>query len=306
MNRDNNNSLWSSAVINISNLGMMIKNLDIFKNEYDIIKILKTADKRMIILVRGKQDGMKKIAKVFMSSSLSDEQIKIYEKFKTRRKNFCQVYDIRKTGIFVVIIMEYLEGLTLKEYFESHKGKNMDKNGYKMIIMELLEGLKFLHDNHIIHGDVKPDNIVVVNDIPVYIDYDLSRYVKGCLEVRKPFGTKLFMAPELVCDQKYCHNSDIWSLGMTLYVCILRLKKEQINDIVSKCCYTTTSYDGNDYYYFSAKLLLNEFVKIDITKCGNTVINLIKAMLIEDNISRPTSKTLSKILCKSKSFAETV
>ena len=88
----------------------------------------------------------------------------------------------------------------------------------------------FLHDNHIIHRDIKSDNVMLMESeedsdriVPVLIDFSLAKFVAGKNAVLPPgathtgeIGTPTYTAPEVVAKEKYGLPSDLWSVGVVL------------------------------------------------------------------------------------------
>ena len=123
------------------------------------------------------------------------------------------------------IVMEYAEGGDLqkqiKEHLKSHR--NFKESVLWDWIIQMLEGLKYLHDNKIMHRDLKCANIFIsTNRILKLGDLNVSIIAKmGLAKTRT--GTPYYFSPEIWKDLPYDYKSDIWSMGCIIYeLCMLR------------------------------------------------------------------------------------
>ena len=125
------------------------------------------------------------------------------------------------------IVSEYLDGYTtLDKFLET---SNVDKQDFRLIFVNLVEGLKLIHANGVVHRDIKPQNLMInpgSGDIK-YIDFGISCMDNACY-VTGPAGTPSFSSPEidLNSDKTYTKNQiikgDYWALGLTLVNLILK------------------------------------------------------------------------------------
>ena len=293
------------------NLDVVIKNLEIFKTHYTLIKSIKVNQQRGVYIVYDTIDSKNKVLKFIIKSGVNKEQQDIFRFFMNcTHRNFCRINETFEIGIFLVLVMDYVEGYTMCNYFE----KPRTRVNYYKILFDLIFSLEYLHNNMIVHGDIKPNNIIIKTDgTPIIIDYDLSRFVYGDRFTKRIFGTKFFMSPELIIENKFSAKSDIWSLGMTLYVCVMKMYIPDIlenilspdnNDMMSQ---QKTDKEGENTYYVnqSTRNVLATIAKNNNkirNDYGKLFSNTISVMLVEEDTSRPSSEQLSNIIQKSKYF----
>ena len=94
----------------------------------------------------------------------------------------------------------------------------------KVIFKKMINGLDFIHSKGIAHRDIKLDNIMVVTDkithepIPKFIDFGLSSIFYQNMKRREKVGSIAFMSPEIVSNRPHDKMTDIWSMGVMLYI----------------------------------------------------------------------------------------
>ncbi|NXE70897.1 PAK3 kinase, partial [Calcarius ornatus] len=113
------------------------------------------------------------------------------------------------------LVMEYMDGGTLSDVITKTYLSEVEMAA---ISRECLRGLDFLHSNHVIHRDVKSDNILLRTDGSVKLgqsDFGLSTQLTPEKNRKSVIaGTIWWMAPEMVKDQPYGPKVDIWSFGI--------------------------------------------------------------------------------------------
>ena len=141
---------------------------------------------------------------------------------KISHPNIVKYYKYYEENDRIYIIMEYLEGGTLKEFINDKKNE-INEDICRIIIKQILSALSHLHYiADICHRDIKPENIMFgskdnINSIKL-IDFGLStnsfehkNYLENC-------GTLIYMAPEQISNKIYSKSVDIWSVGIILYM----------------------------------------------------------------------------------------
>jgi serine/threonine-protein kinase len=137
------------------------------------------------------------------------------------------VYDVFADGDELFLVMEYIEGMTLGERMKSPVGL---RESYD-IAVQCLEAIVAAHEKGILHGDLKPANIMLTfskNEVKV-CDFGVARRIVGEAgpDVRDTTlagfaGTPAYMAPEVVCEQPVDLRADIFSLGVVFYEMLAR------------------------------------------------------------------------------------
>jgi len=131
--------------------------------------------------------------------------------------NIVTIYDTGQCEGDYYIAMEYVDGVTLKQLLG--KTSLLSLEDVLLIFKQVCTGLEYAHSQHVIHRDIKPGNIMISRDKVVKImDFGLAKIVHDCKgETTEVKGTPLYMSPEQILGRKVDHQSDIYSLGCTMF-----------------------------------------------------------------------------------------
>lgn len=130
--------------------------------------------------------------------------------------NIVNVFDVGDDGGVYYIVMELIEGITLKEYI-SKKGRLSIKEATSIAI-QVSMGLEAAHSHGIVHRDVKPQNIIISTDGKVKVtDFGIARAASSNTISSNVMGSVHYSSPEQVRGGYSDEKSDIYSLGITLY-----------------------------------------------------------------------------------------
>ncbi len=132
--------------------------------------------------------------------------------------NIVTIYDTGRDGTGeVYITMEFVDGMSLKELLDKVGALPLPQ--FLSIAKQVCSGLGYAHGRRIIHRDIKPSNIMLSRDRMVKImDFGLAKIVNDALADKTSVkGTPLYMAPEQILGMEVDHQSDLYSLGCTLY-----------------------------------------------------------------------------------------
>lgn len=197
--------------------------------------------------------------------------------------NIVKVYDVSFGEKLKYIVMEYMDGITLKEYIQ--KQKVITWNDAVFFTTQILKALQHAHDKGIVHRDVKPQNIILLPTGNIKVtDFGIARFSRN--ETRtlteNAIGSVHYISPEQAKGELTDERADIYSLGVVLYemlagklpfeadsavsVALMQLQKEPerltyINpDIplgLEQICFHAMQKNPQDRYQTATEMLLD-------------------------------------------------
>ncbi|KAM9712719.1 serine/threonine-protein kinase 17A isoform 2-T2 [Menidia menidia] len=131
-----------------------------------------------------------------------------------------QVYEMASE---MVLVLEFAAGGEIfNQCVSEREDEAFSQEDVKRLMRQILEGVSFLHQNNIVHLDLKPQNILLTSSSPVgdikIVDFGLSRRVSSHHELREIMGTPEFVAPEILNYEPISTATDMWSIGVLAYV----------------------------------------------------------------------------------------
>lgn len=130
--------------------------------------------------------------------------------------NIVNVYDVGEDNGIYYIVMELVEGITLKKYIE-RKARLSYKEAVSIAI-QVSMGIEAAHNNHIIHRDIKPQNIIISRDGKVKVtDFGIAKAATSNTITSNVMGSVHYTSPEQARGGYSDEKSDIYSLGITLF-----------------------------------------------------------------------------------------
>lgn len=161
-----------------------------------------------------RQVAIKVIAPDAVSAGLLDEARIVA---RLRHPNIVALFDAGEHEGEPYLVFEYVEGVTLAQ--EIRKGGALPRTSAVSIAQQILEGLSCAHAQNIIHRDIKPANIMIDRaGVPRIMDFGIAQSLTSPVHLSEIVGSPLYMAPEYVAKRESSLQSDIFSLGMVLYV----------------------------------------------------------------------------------------
>ncbi|CAI2373105.1 unnamed protein product [Moneuplotes crassus] len=185
--------------------------------------------------------------------------VRFRENYMTKKGNLC-------------IVMDYCDDGDLYKYLESLDTKLKEEDILNLFVQICL-ALKEIHDERIIHRDLKSMNIFLTKrGILKLGDFGIAKlFSTMTVEARTRIGSPCYLSPEIVSDQPYKQSSDIWSLGVLLY----------------ELCCLTPPFAGSNFNDLCENIKIGKYEDIPVFY-SEELGQLIKAMLNVDPNMRPT------------------
>ena len=240
--------------------------------------------------------------KILKDEFLNNEEFK--RRFKNESKaiallsheNIVRVYDVNFGEKLQYIIMEYIDGITLKEYI--NKQNSITWNDAVYFMTQILRAVQHAHDKGIVHRDIKPQNIILLpNGTLKVTDFGIARFSRSETKTltEQAIGSVHYIAPEQAKGEQTDERADIYSMGVVLYemlagkvpfdsenavsVALMQVqanaeKLTQINPNIPKgleqICVHAMQKNPDDRYQSATEMLLDIE---EIIKNPNTVFN---------------------------------
>jgi serine/threonine protein kinase len=221
---------------------------DTINNKYIILKKIGSGVYGKIYKVRDEEEDVLKVIKVNKNEDIYHQSIHIEKKF-LEKLNLLQkdneelvpiLYETLKFKNQICFVMK-LYDINLYQY----QRDNYDNNNYTidfilLITKQIFEGINFIHNNKIIHNDIKPENILFKENRKniIICDFGLSEKLKNeFLYFSYPIQSSYYRAPEVSIKSFYNVKIDIWSIGTILYELLsnkVLIKAKLDYDIIGK------------------------------------------------------------------------
>lgn len=208
---------------------------------------------------------------------------------KLQHENIVGIFDFYEKDGDKFIVLEYIKGRSLKQIIKD-KGKVPVKFSI-YILKEVLKGLVHVHQNSILHRDLKPDNIMISDDGVVKLtDFGLA-FGSESVNVTNPgtyMGTPAYFPPEQLTGHQLTEASDLFSLGITF----------------AEMLTGRNPFEGKDQFETINNLLYFQSLNIDFNteEVPQVVVDILKSMLHRDISKRPKSgDELMKVLSQLES-----
>uniref|UniRef100_A0A1A8IT59 non-specific serine/threonine protein kinase n=1 Tax=Nothobranchius kuhntae TaxID=321403 RepID=A0A1A8IT59_NOTKU len=202
--------------------------------------------------------------------------------------NIVALKDVFESRSEVVLIIELVSGGELFDFIAAKE--NLLEIEAIEFLKQILEGLKFIHSRNIAHFDLKPENIMLSDNMSPHpniklIDFGLAHHFSPGEEYRSTSGTPQYIAPEVINSEPLSPAADMWSIGVITYILLSGLSpfqgdtdEETLKNILA------LSYEFNRQYFDSTSAMAKDFVTKLLVK------NPSERMTAEDCLQHPWIK----------------
>ncbi len=191
---------------------------------YEIREIIGVGGMAVVYKAYDNIDDRIVAVKILKEEFLANEEFR--RRFKNESKaiavlshpNIVKVYDVSFGDRLQYIVMEYVEGITLKEYIEQQKVINWKEAVH--FVSQILLALQHAHDKGIVHRDIKPQNIMLLQDGTIKVtDFGIARFSRGDTRTmtEDAIGSVHYISPEQARGELTDDKADIYSVGVVMY-----------------------------------------------------------------------------------------
>ena len=192
-------------------------------NRYEILEVIGTGG--MAVVYKAKCHRLNRLVaiKILKDEFSKDEEFR--RRFQAESQsvamlshpNIVSVYDVSSSGDIDYIVMELIDGITLRQYMEKKGVLNWRETLH--FSMQIAKALEHAHSRGIIHRDIKPHNIMVLKNGSVKVtDFGIARVVSSQSTLtREALGSVHYISPEQAKGGRVDNRTDIYSLGVVMY-----------------------------------------------------------------------------------------
>ncbi len=188
-----------TELIGVGGMAEVYKGVDVIDNKTVAIKILKKEYAENEEFLRRFRNESKAIAVL-------------------SHPNIVKIYDVGFSEKIQYIVMEYIDGITLKEYIEEEKTLTWKDTVH--FVIQILRALQHAHDKGIVHRDIKPQNIMMFTDGTIKVmDFGIAKFAReeGKTATDQAIGSVHYISPEQASGNVTDAKSDIYSVGAMMY-----------------------------------------------------------------------------------------
>ena len=243
-------------------------------------------------------------AKIVRCRTLKDRK-KIQEEIDImnaiRHQKLLQLQAAYESQREMILLMEYISGGELFERVVADDFTLTERDCI-LFMRQICEGVAYMHQQSIVHLDLKPENIMcstrTSHEIKI-IDFGLAQKLNPNVPVRVLFGTAEFVSPEIINYEPISTNSDMWSIGIICYVLLSGLSPFMgDNDAETFANITRAEYDFNDEAFDTVSQNARDFIGALLVKQKENRLSAQECL--KHTWLDPEKHQKTVILCKEK------
>ncbi|KAK7258408.1 hypothetical protein RIF29_23983 [Crotalaria pallida] len=229
----------------------------------------------------GLEYAVKEIDKKQLSPKVKDSLLKEISILSTiHHPNIIRLFEAIQTNDRIYLVLEYCDGGDLAAYIHRH-GKVSEATA-RHFMRQLAAGLQVLQEKHLIHRDLKPQNLLLATNEATPLmkigDFGFARSLAPHDELADTLcGSPLYMAPEIIQNQKYDAKADLWSVGAILFQLVTG----------------RPPFEGNSQYQLFQNILKStelRFPPVALTELHSDCLDLCRKLLRQNPVERLTFK----------------
>ena len=191
---------------------------------YELVKLIGSGGMANVFEAKDLLEQKTVAIKILKEEYLTNEEF--VRRFRNESKvtavldhpNIVKVFDVNFTGADQYLVMEYIDGITMRQYI-AHQGRLKWKDAVHFIT-QVLKALEHAHENGVIHRDIKSQNIMLLRDGTIKVmDFGIARFAREDIRTMddRAIGSVHYISPEQACGEESDEKSDIYSAGVLLY-----------------------------------------------------------------------------------------
>lgn len=196
----------------------------VLADRYEILELIGIGGMAYVYKARDRAEDRIVAVKILKDEFLANEEF--IRRFRNESRaiallshpNIVKIYDVLFGEFVQMIVMEYIDGITLKEYIEHQKVIRWKEAVH--FTVQILRALQHAHDKGIVHRDIKPQNIMLLQDGTIKVmDFGIARFARTEPQTMtdKAIGSVHYISPEQARGERIDEKTDIYSVGVMLF-----------------------------------------------------------------------------------------
>uniref|UniRef100_H0WM41 Serine/threonine kinase 17b n=1 Tax=Otolemur garnettii TaxID=30611 RepID=H0WM41_OTOGA len=190
------------------------------------------------------------------------------------------LHEVYENASEIILILEYAAGGEIFNLCLPELAEMVSENDVIRLIKQILEGVYYLHQNNIVHLDLKPQNILLSSIYPLgdvkIVDFGMSRKIGNACELREIMGTPEYLAPEILNYDPITTAADMWNIGIIAYMLLTH----------------TSPFVGEDNQetYLNISQVNVDYSEETFASVSQLATDFIQSLLVKNPEKRPTAE----------------